>query len=389
MNRRLLFLIVCLSAALVSFLLLSGGNKNYLALLIFPEKITPESLIEEYQSGGKIKILVVPGHDNEVWGTEFRGMKEADLNLEAGKELFSYFKNDPRFEVFISRDENGYTGDFTRYFSDQSSEISEFKNRLQNFFRTAIWAGLIKPKESNNHAGATNETSLKLYGINKWAGDNGVDIVINLHFNDYAERKKGKSGVYSGFSVYIPEKQLQNHRASLAIAESVYGQLKKYLAPSDLPLEKKGIIEDQELIATGSNASLDSAGLLVEYGYIYQKEFTDPSVGPALVKELALETYAGVKKYFESGFEIPGFKTSLLPHSWQKPLSSEQRNADVLALQAALISENAYNCQLSGYFGKCTEKGVLKFQKKRGLAQSGVADKDTLAKLNEIYGKTP
>lgn len=386
MNRRLLFLIPCLFVVLVSFLILSGKTRDYLALLIFPEKITPENLMAKYKSGEKIRVLVVPGHDDESWGADFNKIKEADLNLETGQELFSYFKNDPHFETFISRDENGYTEDFKQYFQEQSSEISKFKNYLQNLFRTAIWTGLVRPKETNNHNAVTEETSLKLYGLNKWANEHNIDIVIHLHFNDYAERK-GKTGVYSGFSIYIPEKQLQNHRVSLAIAKSVFNQLKKYLQISNLPQEKNGIVEDQELIATGSNASLNSASLLIEYGYIYQKEFIDSSLRPVMMKELAFQTYSGIKKYFEPKIEIAKFKSSFLPHFWQTNLSWGERNIDVAALQAALINENVYDCQLSGYFGECTKNGVLKFQKRYGLNQNGIVDKMTIDKLNEIYSR--
>ena len=359
---------------------------DYFATLIFPEKVTPENLTVKFKAGEKIKVLIAPGHDNDSWGAGFTGIKEADLNLEAGERLFNYLKQDFRFEVFITRDKNGYVSNFEKYFKEESSLILEFRNFWQNLFRTAIWTGLVEPKEKEYHGTASDEASLKLYGINKWANENNIDIVLHLHFNDYPGRRFNKEGIYSGFSIYVPEKQLPNSRASLAIAGPVSAQLNKYFSSSDLPQEKATIIEDQELIATGSNASLSSASLVIEYGYIYQKEFISPSLRPLVLKELAFQTYSGIKKYFEPESRISNFKTSLLPYKWSRPLSLKERSVDVLALQAVLTNENLYNCHLSGYFGNCTEAATREFQEKYGIEPIGVVGPQTLKKLNEIYG---
>lgn len=355
---------------------------NYLAALFFPERITPEELIDKYQRNEKIKILIVPGHDDESWGTDFNGIKEADFNLEVGEHLLKYFQGDLNFNVSITRDENGYTRNFQKYFQEQISLISEFRKYWQTIFKRAVKKGLVEPKVLDYHGTASSEDSLKLYGINKWANDNEIDVVIHLHFNDYPTRPAGQLGVYSGFSIYIPEKQLPNSRASIQIAQSVFNQLEKYFDPSDLPIEKEGIIEDQELIAIGSNASLNAAAVLIEYGYIYEPQFINYATHPLLMKELAFQTYLGIKKFFEPDFKGP--ETTLLPYSWQRTFGEGERGRDVLALQAFLIKEGLYDCSLTGYFGPCTKKAVLEFQGKYGLVKSGSVDSFTLIELRSI-----
>src|SRR6266487_3714255 len=92
--------------------------KNLLASIFFVDSITVGDLQLKYQSAGqaKIKILIVPGHDNEYWGTEFKGVKEADLNLALAKELTALLAADPAFDVHLSRTENGYAPFLYDYF---------------------------------------------------------------------------------------------------------------------------------------------------------------------------------------------------------------------------------------------------------------------------------
>ena len=73
--------------------------------------------------------------------------------------------------------------------------------------------------------------------------------------------------------------------------------MKKYFAASDLPAESSALIEDQELIAVGSNASRDGVSVLVEYGYIYEPPFRNEEAREAMFKELAYQTYIGIKKF--------------------------------------------------------------------------------------------
>lgn len=385
MNRKILITVFALGLLIIFVSQTDFGIKinNYLAALFFPERISPEELSAKYKRNEKIKILIVPGHDNESWGTDFNGIKEADFNLAVGERLLDYFRADANFEVFITRDQNGYTRDFQGYFQEQSSLISEFRQYWQTVFKTAVRQGQVTSKILDYHGTASGEDSLKLYGINKWANDNRIDIVLHLHFNDYPTRPAGQAGIYFGFSMYVPEEQLPNSRASVKIAQSVFHQLDKYFDQSDLPIEKKGIIEDQELIAIGSNASLNAASVLIEYGYIYEPPFLHPAIRDPLFRELAFQTYLSIKKFFEAA-SMTGIETTLLPYRWRGTFGQGERGENVLALQALLAREGLYGCPLTGYFGPCTRQAVLDFQEKYGLVKNGFVDVPTLAKLQGI-----
>ena len=129
--------------------------------------------------------------------------------------------------------------------------------------------------------------------------ENNIDIVLHIHFNDYPGRKYDLPGKYSGFSIYIPEAQLPNYRISQGIAESIRKELEKIQSASNFPKEKETVVEDQQLIAVGSNASRDGASVLVEYGYIYEDKIYDKKTREQILVDMAYQTYLGVKNYFE------------------------------------------------------------------------------------------
>jgi N-acetylmuramoyl-L-alanine amidase len=358
-----------------------GSAKQFLASLVFPEKISPQDLKDTY-SAGKIKILVVPGHDNKSKsGTYFNGVKEARLNLLLANKIQKKFALDPKFEISITRDAAGYKPDFATYFTNNRSAIETFRDRLKTAMSKLTNQGLVEKKSVVHHNSASNEDAIKLYGINKWANDNNMDLVLHVHFNDYPRRWKAVAGKYSGFSIYIPEKQLPNYRTSNELASKVLKQMNEYFPINNNPKESEGIIEDQELIAIGSNASLNSAALLIEYGFIYESQFTDMNIQPLIMDEFAYQTYLGIAQYFDD-IENKN-KTATLPYSWNKYLESGMKNnVDIFAMQVALAQEGFYppkgfkenDCPITGNFGKCTYSAIVAFQ-------------ITIGKLNELYSK--
>ncbi|MGH7249546.1 MAG: N-acetylmuramoyl-L-alanine amidase, partial [Minisyncoccia bacterium] len=54
-----------------------------------------------------IKILLVPGHDNQTVGAVYGNLKETDMNLDLATRIFNTLSKDPRFEVHITRDSSG------------------------------------------------------------------------------------------------------------------------------------------------------------------------------------------------------------------------------------------------------------------------------------------
>ncbi len=409
-----LFLVMGLSVA--SVLWLSSGSfpgiegiKNANgndASVFFADSVTPESLKLAYAEANrakrgnkepeKVKILIVPGHDAEFPGTEYEGLKEVELTVDLGERLFELLKKEPSFDVYISQTRAGYTPEFTSYFEKNRNAILSFIDKQKGIMQHFVEAGKIQPMVNVIHNSAPNEVALKLYGINKWANENKIDIIIHVHFNDYPGRKK-HDPKYSGFAIYVPEDQYSNSKGSKSVAEAIYKRLATFYPHSDLPKEDSGIVEDQELIAIGSNNTLDAAGMLIEYGYIYEPTFSDPALRSVVLADLALQTYLGVLDFFGKGSvaEAGEFSTRFLPHQWQNDFErNKEISGDTLSLQAGLILEGVYpppgedknDCSLTGYFGPCTEKSVKAFQEKYAISPAeGFVGEKTRTKLNELY----
>src|SRR3989338_7883579 len=357
--------------------------------------VSPADLQKKY-ADRTLQILIVPGHDDETMGgARFAGFKEADFNLQLAKRLAEFFKSDPHFKTSITRDDAGYLPEFRHYFENKGDEIATFRNGARDALQDRIDQGAFTQKVIVDHSYAPEEDALKLYGINKWIIDHDIDLAIHIHFNDYPGRPWNQKSIYSGVSLYIPERQFPNYDTSRAIAQSVFTELTRSTHPSTNPVEKDGIIEDQELIGVGQYASLGTPSLLVEYGYLSESPFTaNARIRQPLLKELAYQTYRGIKLYFDPNADLFLARSSFLPRRWDTvPAFGAKENAEVLALQIALSHENLYpaagfnphDCLLTGNFGPCTKTAVKAFQKKYLLPQTGTVGRMTLATLNEIY----
>lgn len=114
---------------------------------------------------------------------------------------------------------------------------------------------------------------------------------MHIDFNDYPGRK-GNTGKYNGFSIYIPEKQYSNANASRDFAIKIKDQLEQILPISNMPKES-AIVESQDLIAVGAYNSSDAISILIEYGYIYEPYFTNPNIQEYIFSEIANQTYWG------------------------------------------------------------------------------------------------
>ena len=142
--------------------------------------------------------------------------------------------------------------------------------------------------------------SIKLYGINKWADENKMDMVLHVHFNDIPRKKKTTIGKYIGFAIYTPESQMANSNESTKLAQSIFLQLSKKYKSSTYKKELGGIVPDQTLIALGAKDTLSESvrSILIEYGYIYQKIFRTSAARNTAYKNMADLTVKGITKYF-------------------------------------------------------------------------------------------
>jgi len=99
----------------------------------------------------KHKILLVPGHDLENYGAKFNDLKEEEINLELSKIIYNLFEKDERFDVFITRNENGYTKEFSDYFTNQKEEIDNFIYENKEKTRDSYRNGEFEPVRVVEH----------------------------------------------------------------------------------------------------------------------------------------------------------------------------------------------------------------------------------------------
>jgi len=204
---------------------------------------------------------------------------------------------------------------------------------------------------------------------------------------------------YSGFAIYVPEKQYYNSSTTKALAQTIFSRLAKYNPVSDFAGERDGMVEDQDLIAIGSYNSVDAASMLIEYGYIYEPQFTNSELRDLAIKDLAYQTYLGIQDFFDPTSIMNlalSYDTLILPYTWNKPMTSKDAvSSGVYALQTALVVGGLYppppksinDCPRTGKLGACTRSALERYQEEKNIkGEKGIAGQKTLDALNEEYG---
>lgn len=247
----------------------------------------------------KVKIVIVPGHEPDFGGTEYRGLKERNLVVDLAGTLTHLLQGQPQYNVIQTRDGLDWSPIFKSYFANQWNAIAAWRAQSAQDFAQLTQTGAITTNvDLVSHNTAPADVALRLHGINKWSNENNVDIELHLHINDYPRTHTSKPGKYTGFVIYVPEKQFLNSTTTRALAEAIQKRLAEKFSQSNLPGESAGIAESQDLIAVGEYDSASAASLLIEYGYIYEKEFTDPTLREATLQTMAEQTYLGIQDFF-------------------------------------------------------------------------------------------
>jgi N-acetylmuramoyl-L-alanine amidase len=345
----------------------------------------------------KVKILIVPGHEPMSGGTQYNDYTERDIVVDIANQLAQMLATNEHYEVIVARSKTAWNPILSQYFIDHATDIKAFRDTQMALMDQYLKSGQILPlSDQIQHMGAATEAGFHLYAINKWASDNNVGVTIHLHLNDYAGRRAGQVE-YAGFAVYVPDHQYSNAKASLEIGEAIANRLNAYHATSSMPLEAEGVIEDQQLIAVGSANTASAASVLIEYGYIYERQFSDPLTRSVAVQDYAYDTYLGVQDFFKDPM-LSRFGTRVLPYKWLSDSAQGALSPDVFALQAALHYVHMYpptdrpasDCPVSGFFGPCTLVGLQNFQRSVGLPVSTTFDAATKAALTAAYlGTSP
>jgi N-acetylmuramoyl-L-alanine amidase len=260
----------------------------------------------------KVKILLVPGHEPDFGGTEYGALLEREMNVRIANMLKEKLESDEHFQVFITRDNDAWNSDFDNYFKNSWEDIKVWQKANKENIKKLISLGststvdAFTPKVTHNKA--PDNVALRLYGITKWANENDIDIVIHIHFNDYPRYNVYLPGVYKGFSIYVPIGQYDNSTTTNAIAKSVLKRLSTKYHISTYEAESAGIIDSPDLIAIGANNTSDAASLLIEYGYIYEKQFSTRDSRTKVFEDMASLTYLGLLDFFTGDTSVaPGY----------------------------------------------------------------------------------
>ncbi len=341
---------------------------------------------------GRIRILIMPGHEPDYGGTEFRGIFERDVVVDLAEDLAELLAQNPRYEVIIARTTTAWHPTLVEYFASRWGDIVAFSKTQKQITNAHYESGaLVEKSDKIHHNNAREDIALRLYGINKWAAENNIALTLHLHINDYP-RRQDRVGEYDGFSIYVPDYQYSTSQASKAVGEALASRLRAFRPESSLPKEGGGVVETQELIAAGSNNTLDNAGMLIEYGYIYEPQFLDASTRALALRDYAYQTYLGLQDFF--GDPVQGtYGSGALPFVWSDRPLAGKTTPDIYALQSALrylghyppAGKSLTECPISGYFGACTGLSLKAFQRAHNLAPSGVFDQKTKVALTQVF----
>lgn len=364
------------------------------ASVFFVQSITIAQIHSEYRDANlwsptsrqKVRILIVPGHEPSMGGTEFRGIRERDVVVDIADTLAHLLSQNPHYEVMVSRGKTAWNPILQEYFNTHAAEIQTFIDSQRAQMAAHLADGSISRNVNQmDHVGTTGSWAIRLYGVNKWASDHGYSIVLHLHVNDDGERASSRAGRYSGFAVYVPDAQYSNAEASLSIGEHIASRLNAFHATSTLPKERKGVIPDQELIAIGSNNSADNAALLIEYGYIYESQFHDGSVLPVAIADYAYQTYLGLQDFFGDA-PVSRPDSAAYSYDWKTVTGKpNQKGAGVYALQSFLhqlgyyppLGKSFSDCPVSGAAFECTRTAIMAYQSAHGLDATGAIGPQT------------
>ncbi|MDO8604490.1 MAG: N-acetylmuramoyl-L-alanine amidase [bacterium] len=377
------------------------GNTKMGAAVFFTQSTTSAQLQDTFKNASstkkKLNILIVPGHEPDFGGAEYQGIKERDLNADLALYLAQYLVEDGHYEVVLARGRERRNPFLENYFASSAEEIKKFVNTQKEEMARLVQEGKITTKNNGvEHNDAPTDVALRLYGINKWANEHKVDIILHVHFNDSAPRKVNNPGEYNGFTIYTPERQYSNAEASAEVSKHIFKRLSKMFPVSNLDGEAVGVVEDQELIALGSGNTVDAASVLVEYGYIYEPQLRTQSVRTPVLKELAFQTYLGLADFFHEPSVISSpYESTFLPYEGKTPVKKTLlANKEVLSFQAALSHKGFYppenytknDCPISGLFGPCTHTAITAFQREHNIkGEKGEAGPKTRSTLRSLF----
>lgn len=382
---------------LTSFLLLLGLLAGFVPTVhaaettassrAFPTTVSQVDVIAKYADavagGEKVKVLLMPGHEPAFGGAVLGDLRERDIAVDIANKMAVELRKNPNLEVTVARDQLNWNEDLSDYFEEEWEEIEDFVSGKKRIMQRAIRKGDIEVRDFEPvHNTAATDVALRLYGITKWANDEGYDLAVHIHLNDTGAQN------HQGFAVYVPDKEFGNAQAALPLGTAIAHELNRYNATSTLPIENYGVVEDQSLIALGAYNTAEFPSVLVEYAYIYEDKIANPEARDVVLSDMAHQTARGLKKYL--GATLVGSDTIILPYAWKELMvETEQSHPQVYALQVALKKLGFFppkdqliiGCPLSGVMDACTTQALSAYQKSKGWTPTGAVGPATKAAL--------
>lgn len=361
----------------------------------FAVSTTAADLAASYQSG-KTRVLIVPGHEPQYGGAVYGGVYEREIAVEIAEKLAAELRSDPKLEVIVARDNTAWNPTLAKYFKKDMKKIKKYVSTQKKSMKRLVRKKEVKETTTDTqveHSTVPSDVALRLYGINKWANENDIDLVVNLHINDAPDHGPTTPGANSGFAVYIPDHQYGNGAASRPVASAIAARLDDLSAKSTLRIENQGVVEDQQLIAIGAYNTLKAPTVLIEYGYITEQRFQRPELRSLLTTDYAYQTSRGIRDFLGAS-SVGKYATKTLPHQWSVSPAMGEASAHVFALQAALSVLGFYppsestlvECPVDGVMDECTQVALKAYQASKKLEQTGVLDAPTRALLNARFG---
>lgn len=356
---------------------------------------TEEKLPRPKAENNKIRVFIMPGHEPDFGGSQFKTTIERDINVEISLKLQEYLEFDGKFEVVVGRSKEAWHPELQTYFDEHLNDIKTWRDEQAAIMKDRIADGdidLVDDPIAHEHV--SGDVATRLYGVNKWVGENDFDVAVHVHINDYGGRGKNRAGEFVGYAIYVPESQYDNAALSKEIAMAVQGRFLRFFSPSNAKRERAGVVEDQQLVALGRYNTAKAPSILIEYAYLYESQLTDKATRELAVDEYAFQTYLGLKDYFFNMKEDSSMRTAALPYEWNKTISeSLTQSPDIYALQIILRQMGFYpierktlsDCPISGLFGSCTQKALTAFQVKYKIKdEEGILGEKTREKLNDL-----
>lgn len=362
----------------------------FITTLFFACFTAHAQFIGPVQETHPMRILIVPGHDTTTVGAAYQDMRETDMTAALAEAIRAELSNDPAFDVTVSRTRDVYLPELQKYFDTKRTTVERYVKAQKRKMAREIKSGDIEVPEQVPHADTAADPAYRLYATSHWADEKEFDLILHIHFNDYGARRRAEPGMYQGFSIYVPDPQLPSSTGTEPVGSRIAKQLAHIWPASTNPTESSkvtqlGVIRDLNLIALGSNQTLKTPAVLVEYGYIYQDEFSSkmfPMAVPILARAMT-----GALQESVTGVSV---SDPLVAYDWKESLRPGTNiSPEVMMLQMGLREVGAYpaddmpldGCPFSGMYGACTKAAVKAFQTTHRLTVDGIFGLKTSAAL--------